>query len=92
MSTSPPESDLSKPKLHWYQHMWLWIPIALVAVGEAMGGTCDGIACATNYKVFRKTEHPVLRYVFTGFISVAAMVAYLIFSSIFIFLVHLLWE
>ena len=92
MSISPPESDLTKPKLHWYQHMWLWIPIGLVAVGGAIGGTCGGIAWATNYKVFRKTEHSVLRYVFTGLISVAAVVAYLIFSSLFIFLVHLLWK
>jgi hypothetical protein len=84
MSTPPTTSEPNKPKLAWYQHVWLALPFALVAVGGAIGGACGGTAWAINQKVFQKTEHPVLRYVWTGLISAAAVVAYIIFASVFI--------
>ncbi len=107
MSSPPAPPETPKPKLTWYQHVWLGLPLALIAVGGAVGGACGeragaeglvelligvggavggacgGPAWAINQSVFRKTEHPVLRYVLTGLISVAAVVAYLVLASIF---------
>src|SRR5258708_1709384 len=82
MTTPPSLPDTTKPKLTWYQHVWLALPFALVAVaswtcvallgfprmlvGGAIGGACGGAAWAINRQVFQKTEHPILRYVWTG--------------------------
>ncbi len=66
MSTPPPVPEPTKPKLVWYQQVWLALPFALVAVGGAIGGACGGAAWAINQQVFKKTKHTVLRYVWTG--------------------------
>jgi hypothetical protein len=71
-----------KAKLAWYDQLWLALPIGLVAVGGAIGGACGGAAWGINQKVFRATKHPVLRYVWTGLISVAAVVAYFILAIV----------
>jgi hypothetical protein len=84
MSTTPPLPETNKPKLLWYEHVWLALPFALVAIGGAIGGACGGAAWAINQAVFKKTGHPVLRYLWTGLISAAAFVAYVILASIFI--------
>ena len=84
MSTTPPVPETNKPKLLWYQHVWLALPFALVAVGGAIGGACGGAAWAINQAVFKKTCHPVLRYLWTGLISAAAVVAYVILAAVFI--------
>jgi len=84
MSTPPPVKEPAKPKLLWYQHVWLALPFALVAVGGAIGGACGGAAWAINQQVFRKTAHPVLRYVWTGLISAASVLAYVILAAVFI--------
>ncbi len=81
---TPPVSELTKPKLLWYQQVWLALPFGLVAVGGAIGGACGGAAWAINQKVFKKTEHAVLRYVWTGLISMAAVVAYIILAAVFV--------
>ncbi|HYG35966.1 MAG TPA: hypothetical protein VEC99_14345, partial [Clostridia bacterium] len=31
-------------KLAWYEHVWIALPFALVAVGGAIGGACGGAA------------------------------------------------
>ena len=84
MSDPPSVPETPKPKLTWYQQLWLGLPFALVVVGGAIGGACGGAAWAINQAVFRKTEHPVLRYVWTGLISVASMVLYLALASVFL--------
>ncbi len=83
MSTPPTTPEPPKPKLEWYQHVWLGLPILLVFVGGAIGGACGGAAWAVNRAVFQKTKHPVLRYVWTGLISAAAFVAY-VFLAVFV--------
>ena len=81
--SAPPVPETAKPKLLWYQYVWLGLPFGLVAVGGAIGGACGGAAWAINQKVFQKTEHPVLRYVWTGLISAAAVVAYIVLAAVF---------
>jgi hypothetical protein len=70
-------------KLAWYDQIWIALPFALVAVGGAIGGACGGAAWAINRTVFKQTRIPVLRYVWTGVISAAAVVVW-IFSAAFI--------
>ena len=67
-------------KLAWYEQAWVALPFALVAVGGAIGGACGGLAWAINQRVFRATRPPVLRYLFTGLISVAAVVLYFVLA------------
>lgn len=88
MSTAPVTPEDSNPKLAWYQLVWVGWPIALVAVGGAIGGACGGAAWALNQKVFRATKHPVLRYVWTGLISVAAVLLYFIVAVLFLSIVN----
>ena len=85
---TPPTQETPKVKLEWYQQLWIAWPIAMVAFGGAIGGGCGGAAWAINRKVFAKTEHPVLRYVWTGLISVASVVVWLILAAIFFSLIH----
>jgi hypothetical protein len=88
MNTPPPLPDAQKSKLTWYEHVWVAWPLALIAVGGAIGGACGGAAWALNQKVFRQTQHPLLRYLWTGMISGAALLAYLVLATIFFSLIH----
>ena len=83
MNTPPPLSETPKPKLQWYEHVWLGLPFVLVAIGGAIGGACGGAAWAINHQVFRKTEHPVWKYVLTGLISGGAFVGYIVLAGMF---------
>lgn len=73
-----------KTKLAWYEHIWIALPIALLGVGGAIGGACGGAAWAANKTVFKKTENPILRYVWTGLISASAVAAYLVIAIFFL--------
>ncbi len=63
-------------KLVWYEQVWAGLPLALVFVGGAIGGGIGGAAWALNRQVFQKTKNRVLRYVWTGLISMTAVAAY----------------
>jgi hypothetical protein len=71
----------ASPKLEWYEQVWIALPFALVFVGGAIGGGCGGLAWGFNKKVFQKVENPTLKYVFTGLISGAAVVVWIIAAS-----------
>lgn len=88
MNTPPPDSNPAAQKLLWYQQVWLALPFALVVAGGAIGGACGGAAWALNQQVFRKTQHPVLRYVWTGLISAAAVVLYIVLAATVISLLN----
>ncbi|HWB60353.1 MAG TPA: hypothetical protein VG733_12735 [Chthoniobacteraceae bacterium] len=79
---TPPPSP--KPKFAWYQYIWIGWPIGLVAVGGAIGGLIGGAAWGINMTVFQKTANPVLRYVYTGLISLAAVLCYLVAAVFFL--------
>ena len=72
----------------WYHYIWIGWPLIMVALGGAIGGGLGGAAAAINYKVFQKTQNPVLRYVWTGLISVAAIVAYVVCATMIYALIH----
>ena len=87
MAAPQPSAGPPPAKLNWYQHLWIGWPFALVFVGGAIGGACGGAAWAINQQVFRKTNDPVLRYVWTGLISVGAIVAYFVLAILFMKLI-----
>jgi len=70
-----------KPNLTWYHYIWIGLPLLLVAIGGAIGGACGGAACAVNRTVFLKTSNPILKYVWTGMISAAAFVVWLVIAA-----------
>ena len=88
MNAPPAVPEPPKPKLVWYEQVWIALPIGLVAVGGAIGGLCGGAAWAINKKVFQKTESVVLRYLWTGLISAAAVIAYIVLAAVFVSLVR----
>jgi hypothetical protein len=63
--------------------------MVLMFLGGAVGGACGGAAWALNQQVFRRTQHPVIRYVWTGLISGAAVVTYVIVASLVVSYFHL---
>ncbi len=75
--------------LTWYQQVWIALPIALVAVGGAIGGACGGAAWGLNKKVFESTSNPVLRYLFTGLISMGAVFTWLLIAGFIVSYFHL---
>ncbi|HUE36283.1 MAG TPA: hypothetical protein VMO20_02740 [Candidatus Acidoferrum sp.] len=83
-----PVIEQPKPKLTWHQYVWIGWPTIPIAAGGAIGGACGGAAMAINYKVFQKTNNPVLRYVWTGLISLAAVVTYVVCATIIYMLIH----
>lgn len=77
-----------KSKLAWYEHIWIALPVSLLAVGGAIGGACGGAAWAINKVVFSKTKNPILRYVSTGLISASAGAVYLVLALFVLSLFH----
>lgn len=71
----------AKPGLTWYQYIWIGLPLLLIAIGGAIGGACGGAACAINRTVFLKVSNPLLKYVWTGMISAAAFIVWLIIAA-----------
>jgi hypothetical protein len=83
-----PKPASSKPKLAWYEHVWTALPLCLVLFGGAIGGAIGGATWVVNRAVFQKVGQPVLRYLLTGLISAAAVVAWLILASLLVGLLH----
>jgi len=77
-------TNTPKVKLKWYEQVWIAWPIIMVVFGGAIGGGCGGVAWAINSKVFAKTKHHILRYVWTGLISVGSVIAWIILSALFV--------
>ena len=81
---APPPLAPEPAKLRWFEHAWTAMPLALVMVGGAIGGACGGAAWAVNQQVFRKVQHPFWKYVATGLIPAAAVVAYFLLAAVFL--------
>ena len=72
--TSTQDQASAKPKLSIVQHVFAAWPIALVAVGGAIGGLCGGVAWAINYKIMTSSMAAPVRYglcVLTGLVAIA---------------------
>ncbi len=69
--------------LKWYQWVWGGLPVALVFIGGALGAIAGIIGFSINSKVFRTEMKNFMKYVVSGMVSIAAVVAYFIAATIF---------
>lgn len=76
----PPPPDAA-PKFAWYEWAWIGWPMGLLFVGGLVGGLCGAGALTINQKVFRATPNILLRYLFTGLVSVGAVALYLVVAA-----------
>ncbi len=79
--------NVAKP-LAWYEWVWNAWPIVLLFGGGALGGFFGALALVANLSVFRSQQNTWLRYVITGIISLAAVVAYLVAAILLSLLIH----
>ncbi len=63
-------------KLSVTEHIICALPIALIAVGGAIGGLCGGAAWAVNQKIMRGQQSAVVRYALVALTFVGAIAAY----------------
>jgi hypothetical protein len=64
--------------LKWYERVWSALPVALVIVGGILGAIIGLVAFVINTKIFRGTLNPVLKFVLTAVVSVAAVLLYVL--------------
>jgi hypothetical protein len=72
------------PELKWHERFWVGLPFGLVLVGGAIGGACGAAAAACNMRLMRGDRPPLLKYLFTGLISFAAVIAYVALATLFL--------
>lgn len=60
--------------LTWRQWLWSALPICLLFLGGALGAFVGAIALTINARLFRQTPDPLRAYVFTGLVSLGALV------------------
>jgi len=80
-SQIPPLAGPQNRKLSPPQWVWIGWPLILIVLGGAIGGACGAGAFALNHLVFQKTENRVMRYLWTGLISIAAVVMFLVLAA-----------
>lgn len=69
--------------LAWYQWVWAGFPLVLLFLGGAIGGFLGAIGTIINAKILRSERHTAIKYILSGFVSVALI-------SCWIFLVLLI--
>ena len=68
--------------LPWYQVVWSAIPILLIFAGGALGAIVGLLAAYSNTRIFRSDLQPVLKYVVTGLVTIAALVVVLVLAVV----------
>jgi hypothetical protein len=61
------------------------LPIILAPVGGLVGSLCGGGAAALNIYLFGRKLSPATKFVVTGIISIAVVIAYLLFARVLTF-------
>jgi hypothetical protein len=84
------EVVLARP-LVWYEYVWSGLPIIMAYHGGAIGALCGFAALQRSAAVFRAEGSEAKKFLLTGLISGAAVVAYFILGSIFLALVRKWW-
>lgn len=72
------------PPLRWHERFWAGIPFGLVLVGGAVGGACAAAAAACNLRLMRGDRPAFQKYLLTGLVTLAAVVAYLALAKLFL--------
>jgi hypothetical protein len=74
--------------LPWYEWAWSALPIALILVGGFLGAMAGFVATTINIRIFRAQSVPVLRWGLTLFVSVGAVIFYVVVASLVFSLVQ----
>lgn len=87
-SAGPKKAFYQDTNLVWYEHVWAGSPFLLLLIGGAIGGFCGGSAAFLNYKIFKGDQAKGLKFVFSGLISIAAFVVYMVLARAFLSTIH----
>ena len=68
--------------LKWYECVWVMLPMALVAVGGAIGGACGAAALGFNMWLMRRWRHGWWRYPLAAASTAAAVVGYFLVAKL----------
>jgi hypothetical protein len=77
------EIVLARP-LVWYEYVWSGLPILMAYHGGAIGALCGFAALRQSAAIFRAEGRTPKKFLLTGLVSIAAVVAYIIIGSLFI--------
>lgn len=64
------------PPLRWFEYLWAALPLALVALGGALGGVFAVLAAYINLYLLRARHGSAARYGLTGAVTVGAICLY----------------
>lgn len=68
--------------LPWYVWLWSGLPFLLIFLGGAIGAFLGLIGFSVNAKIFRSTWPMLAKFAVSAAVSVAAVVAYIVFATI----------
>ncbi len=69
--------------LAWYEYVWIGIPIVLLFIGGGLGALVGILAVYSSARVFRADLSPFAKYAFTGLISIASAVVFVVLATAF---------
>jgi hypothetical protein len=76
MTTDPAAAPPEKRKLSTLEYIVAGVPMALMAVGGALGGGIGAGAFALNVSIFRRDMPPARRYLLSVLVTIGAGLAY----------------
>jgi hypothetical protein len=76
------------PPLPGYAFVFIYLPLALIAFGGAVGGGCGGAAAAINAGIFRSEQPTALKIVFSLLAAMGAVMLWLVIGVIITLAVH----
>jgi hypothetical protein len=79
--------QLARP-LDWYEYVWIGLPILMVFHGGFLGAVCGLLAVRKSAELFRGSGAKAKKFLLTGLVSVASVVAYLALSIALLRLIH----
>jgi hypothetical protein len=68
--------------LTWYEYLWIGIPIVLLFIGGGLGALVGISAVYLSARVFRADLNPFAKYGFTGLISLASGVVFVVLAAV----------
>lgn len=72
--------------LRWYEYVWISLPIVLVFGGGALGVLCGVPAIYCSARIFRSTGGTPQKFLLTGAVSVASVLAFVVVAAVVSFL------
>ena len=87
VAIGPTEIQLARP-LIWYEYLWIALPILMALHGGALGAICGVVAIRASAQLFRGKDSQARKFLLSGLISVAAVIAYLGLSFALVSLVR----